>query len=291
MGAERLLPDFLVIGAYKSGTTALHAALRRHPQVFVPERKGPSFFAFDGAPATDRPLPPGTVRRLEDYERLFEGANEKLVAGEVSPEYLANPWSCGRISERVPEAKLVAILRNPVERAYSDFLMYVRDGLEHAGFGQALDEQVERRRAGSATGYYVETGFYGHQLRPYFDAFPRDRIHVILFEDFAADPKGELGRLFAFLGVDPALARPSERAVNVSGVPRNAAVGAVIRAGRRLAPVLPAAVRGPAKAVLARGLDRPSLLPDERRRLVEAYREDVAELERLLGRSLARWLE
>jgi hypothetical protein len=285
------VPDFLVIGAYKSGSTALHEALRTHPQVFVPAQKGPSFFAFDGAEEPDRPLPPGTVRRWEDYQALFDPAPAGAVCGEVSPEYLANPRAAGRIRERVPGVRLVAILRNPVERAFSDYLMYVRDGLEpESDFGRALGAQEERRRAGAPTGYYVETGFYGRQLRPYFEAFPRERIQVHLFEDFAADPDAVLRGLYAFLGVDPALGRAPERAVNVSGVPRNAAVAAAVRGGRRLAPLLPAAVRRRAKAALARGLDRPALAPEHRRRLVELYREDVAELERLLDRPLDRWL-
>ena len=285
------LPDFLVIGAYKSGSTALHEALRGHPQVFVPAQKGPSFFAFDGAEHTDRPLPPGTVRRWEDYVALFDPAPTDGVRGEVSPEYLANPRAAGRIRERVPGARLVAILRDPVERAFSDYLMYLRDGLEpETDFGRALDAQEERRRAADSTGYYVETGFYGRQLRPYFDAFPRERIQVHLFEDFAADPEAVLGKLFAFLGVDPARGETPERAVNVSGVPRNALVATAVRGGRRLAPFLPTAVRRRAKAALARGLDRPALAAEHRRRLIEVYREDVAELERLLERPLDRWL-
>jgi Sulfotransferase family len=285
------LPDFLVIGAYKSGSTALHEALRAHPQVFVPAQKGPSFFAFDGVAEPDRPLPPGAVLRWEDYQALFDPAPPDAVRGEVSPEYLANPHAVGRIRERLPDARLAAILRDPVERAFSDYLMYVRDGLEpETDFGRALDAQEERRRGAAPTGYYVETGFYGRQLRPYFETFPRERIQVYLFEDFAADPDAVLRRLFAFLGVDAALGEAPERAVNVSGVPRNALVAAGVRGGRRLAPLLPAAVRRRAKAALARGLDRPALAPEHRSRLVELYRDDVAELERLLERPLDRWL-
>jgi hypothetical protein len=283
------LPDFLVIGAYKSGSTAIQEALRAHPQIFL-TAKGPSFFAFDEAPAIDRPLPPGTVHEWDDYQALFAGAPAGAVRGEVSPEYLANPWSCGRIRARVPGAKLVAVLRNPVERAFSDYLMYVRDGNEREDFGRALDEQEERRRAGSTTGYYLESGFYGRQLRPYFEAFPRERIQVYLFEDFAADPESVLAPLFTFLGVDPSLGEAPERAVNVSGVPRNALVGAAVRGGRRVAPLLPEAVRRRAKATLARGLDRPELKPAMRKRLVEVYREDVAGLEELLGRSTG-WIQ
>ena len=285
-----MLPQFIVIGAYKSGSTAIQEALRAHPQVFLPA-KGPSFFAFDEAPAIDRPLPSGTVRDWDAYRRLFADVPPDAVSGEVSPEYLANPWSCGRIRARVPEAKLVAVLRNPVERAFSDYLMYVRDGDEEDDFGDALAAQDERRSAGSPTGYYLETGLYGRQLRPYFEVFPREQIQIHLFEDFVADPDAVLRKLLGFLGVDPALGETPERAVNVSGVPRNALVGAAVRSGRRVAPLLPEAVRRRAKSALARGLDRPALDPAVRRRLVGLYREDVAELEHLLDRPLDDWLE
>ena len=285
-----MLPQFLVIGAYKSGSTAIQEALRAHPQIFLPA-KGPSFFAFDEASAIDRPLLPNTVRDWEAYQALFADAPPDAVRGEVSPEYLANPWACGRIRARLPDAKLVAVLRNPVERAFSDYLMYVRDGDEKLDFVAALDEQEARRRAGSPTGYYLETGFYGRQLLPYFEAFPREQIQVHLFEDFTADPAAVLASIYALLGVDPALGTIPERAVNVSGVPRNALVGAVARGGKRVAPLLPEAVRRRAKAVLVRGLDRPALGTELRSRLVGIYREDVAELERLLERPLGHWLE
>ena len=284
-----MLPHFLVIGAYKSGSTALQEALRAHPGIFLPA-KGPSFFAVDEAPAIERPLPQGTVRDWDAYQALFADAPEGAVRGDVSPEYLASPRACGRIRARLPDARLVAVLRDPVDRAFSDYLMYVRDGLEKKDFWTALDEQEERRLTGSATGYYLETGFYGRQLRPYFAAFPRERIQVHLFEDFAVDPDAVLRSLFEFLGVDPERGEVPERALNVSGVPRNALVAAAVRHGRRVAPILPAAVRRRAKSALAGGLDRPTLPAEDRRRLVELYREDVAELERLLERPLDRWL-
>ena len=284
------LPNFLVIGAYKSGTTALQHALRGHPQVFIPERKGPVFFAFDGVPDDSNPAAARSVKTLEEYERLFEPATGEPAIGDVSPEYLANPNACGRIKARIPDAKLVAILRNPVERAYSDYLMYVRDGQEHADFAMALDEQDVRYAAGLPTGYYVRTGFFGRQLRAYFEAFPREQLQVHLFDDFARDPASVLAAMFEFLGVDPEAPAPAVERDNVSGIPRNAAVRTLIDTGRRLAPALPGPVRRRAKGVLARGLDRPDLPAAERRRLVEIYRDDVGELEALLGRPLEHWL-
>src|SRR2546421_6089993 len=276
------LPNFLVIGAYKSGTTALHHALRAHPQVFVPERKGPAFFAFDGAPADGNPAAERSVTSLDEYERLFEPASNERAIGEGSPESLANPHASARIKARVPDARLLATLRNPVQRAFPASLMYVRDGSETADFSTALDEQDARFASGLPTGYYVRTGFYGRQLRPYFAAFPREQLQVHLFDDFARDPDAVLAQTFAFLGVDPAAARRPVEQDNISGVPRNAAVRTLIGVGRRVAPVLPGPVRRRAKGVLAGGLERPELPGEDRRRLPEAHPDDVRELQRPL---------
>ena len=144
-------------------------------------------------------------------------------------------------------------MRNPVERAFSDYLMYVRDGDEKLDFPAALDEQEERRRAGSPTGYYLETGFYGRQLRPYFEAFPRAQIQVHLFEAFAADPDSVLEPLFTSR-VDPALGTTPERAVNVSGVPRNALGAppcAAASASRRSCPRRCGAGRSPRSSAVS----------------------------------------
>ena len=190
-----------------------------------------------------------------------------------------------------PRRKLVAVLRNPVERAFSDYLMYVRDGDERLDFGAALDEQDERRRAGSPTGFYLETGFYGRQLRP---TSTRSRASSSRCTSSRTSPPTRTPCSAPDLRASSASTRRSgRRPSGRSTSPASRAtplVGAAVRGGRRVAPLLPEAVRRRAKAALARGLDRPALEPELRARLVEVYREDVAELERLLERPLGHWL-
>ncbi len=303
----RLPPTFLVIGAYKSGTTSVHHYLAQHPQVFVPRRKEPNYFAFgdvavavgSGAaalPANGAPHPAAatSVTRREDYVRLFDEVRGERAVGEVSPEYLVNERACDAIHRELPDARLVAVLRDPVERAWSDYLMYRRDGLEpEEDFGRALDEQDERRRRGAPTGWYVESGFYGRQLARYYDAFSADQISVHRFEDLARDPEGTMTAVTAFLGVDPAPLRSADH-MNASGVPRNRALAAVLRSRRWLGPplkkVLPDRLRPGLERVVQRGLDRPSLAPEHRARLAETFRDDVALLGRLTGQDLSSWL-
>jgi hypothetical protein len=295
LGEVVILPNFLVIGAARSATTSLHYALRGHPQVYVPERKEPNFFAFEGLPASADPGVVTSVTRLEDYARLFEGVTDEEAIGEVSPTYLANPRSCQRIYRLIPEAKLVAVLRDPVERAYSDYLMRVREGFEpYRDFGRALAEEEARHRLGHPGGYYIRTGFYARQLKPYFRRFGADRIQVHLFEDLVAKPDETLASIFRFLGVDPSLRSGGLVHTNLSGIPRNVPMAAVfslrMRFGRLASVVLPPEAKRRLKTFMEKSLDRPPLLSEHRKQLVDVYRDDIGELEELLGRSLQHWL-
>lgn len=288
-------PDFLVIGAYKSGTSALRFALRQHPAVFIPRKKEPNYFAFADGAAADHPAAAGSVVVEDDYLNLFDSADPDLVVGEVSPAYMANPQACPRIAATVPDVRLIAVLRNPVERAYSDYLMYRRDGQENCErFGDALDRQDERYARGDPTGYYVRTGFYAAQLRPYFEKFRREQIHVLLHEELCSDTHRALATIYRFLGVDPSFSPPALDAVNVSGVPATRTATALLEARRRLRgvlrPVLPEAVRQLANRAVERTLHRPEIDHADRARLIELYRSDIGELERLLERDLSHWL-
>src|SRR5215210_1748036 len=153
-----MLPNFLVIGAGKSGTTSLYHYLRQHPDVYMSPVKEPLFFAAEGGrirfPGPDgrmisRAANPGAVTRMKDYRALFAGVSGKKAVGEASPQYLYTPEAPLRIKHYVPEAKLIAVLRNPVERAYSAFLHRTRLGREPlADFSEALRQEDSRMREG-----------------------------------------------------------------------------------------------------------------------------------------------
>lgn len=288
-------PDFLVIGAYKCGTTALHHYLRVHPDLFVPQRKEPNYFAFAGAePPFDHPAAATSIRDLATYEALFTPAPSGALVGEVSPSYLAVPAACERIRAAVPEVRLVAVLRDPVERAYSDYLMYRRDGLEReTSFLAALEQQSTRDRGTDPTSRYIDTGRYAAQLRPYLASFPRDRIHVLLHEDLRAHRDQTLRELFGFLGVDPTVEIREQVPSNVSGEPGGVGMRVaygVRRRLRRLRPIVPESVRRHVDARLEHQLVRTPLPDDAAELLIGSYREDVAHLADLIQRDLSGWL-
>src|SRR5688500_3071648 len=180
------LPNFLILGAPKAGSTALHVALAQHPQLHLSSVKEPKFFLCDGAPPA-RQHGPGDAHsarewiwRRDEYEALFDGAPAGTLTGESTPLYLADPAAHERIHRLVPEAKLIAIVRDPVDRAYSNWTHLWSDGLEPVSdFVEACELEEERARRGWAPFWrYLGLGRYGEQLEHLHTLFDRDAIHV-----------------------------------------------------------------------------------------------------------------
>jgi len=214
-GSGRVLPDFLIVGAMKAGTSSLHAHLCPHPQAIVWPRKEVHFFDKDYARGPywyRRHFP----RRSEVAQR--ERALGKPVAvGEATPCYLFDPLAAARIAALMPAAKLIVLLRDPVARAYSHYRHAVRKGREPLGFLDALaaeDERLQRADAALARGdtagalgrryfSYRARSLYLEQLRRYYDAMPAAQILVLRSEDMFRDPASIVSQATAFLGLDP----------------------------------------------------------------------------------------
>ena len=294
MSAPGRWPTFLVIGAYKAGTTTLHHVLRAHPQVFVPTRQEPSYFAFADRPDPRNPAWSKSVRDEASYRALFAEAGDAGAVGEVSPEYLFNPAASDAIARRLPEVTLIAVLRNPVDRAFSDWTMYRRDGVERLEFAEALAEQEARRARGEPTGNYLAAGAYADQLERYLSRFRPDQLHITLYDDVTADATAAYAAIFRALGVDPAAAPPVASVHNVGTVATSPVDQLAFRTRARLRPVarrLPLrGLRRRASAALDERLRRPTLDAAARARLVEYFSGDIERLQSLIGRDLSRWL-
>lgn len=290
------VPDFFVIGAYRSGTTAIYRMLRQHPDVYLPSEKEPNFYAVDGNPDASATLRSRSVCDRREYAALYAGRREGQRTGDISPEYLRNPWAPARLHEAAPGAPLVAILRNPVDRAYSDYLLHRRDGDEPLPtFAAAVAAQSGRALTDDRAGHYLDTGFYGEQLERYLQIYPRRQLQVHLYEDLLRDRNGVLEQIFAHIGVDSAFRPSAEEPVNASGEPNSRALALALRGRHRLRPFVPREVLERARPVweryLATRLRRPAMEDRDRARLCELYRDDVQRLAQLLGRDLTHWLE
>jgi hypothetical protein len=301
------MPNFLVIGAAKSGTDALCSFLAQHPQVYMSDLKEPNFFVAEGRPEIPY-LGPGDrevltrwdmwVSSLDRYQALFAGVTTEQAVGEGSTWYLYDERAPGRIRRHLPDVRLVAILRNPVDRAYSAFTMMLRDGRETtSSFAAALAAEDERVRSGwELIWHYRRMGLYHEQLRRYHDTFDPSQLRVVLHDDFSARPGEVVRDLYRFLGVDDGFQPDTSERLNVSVVSGNLTYQRLVdgrnplkAAGRAL---LPAGLRQRIKEKLVYStLSRPApLAPELRRQLADTFRPDVLRLQELLGRDLSRWL-
>jgi hypothetical protein len=298
------LPDFFVIGAPKAGTTALHAALAQHPGLYMSPVKEPKFFLCDGPPPDHGG--PGDAHsyrewiwRPEEYERLFDGAPAGTLRGESTPFYLADPAAHRRIHAAVPDARLIVILRDPVDRAYSNWAHLWADGLETIGdFLTACAEEPRRTAAGWAPFWrYVATGRYGQQLQHLYGLFPRHQVHVIRYLSLVDEPGTTLDGVCRFLGVDDGVLTEAP-ARNVGGyIPPTLytqALRTAFRYGADVGSHFPPQVWRKASLPLQWLIQRtpqhrPELAPDDRARLIQCFDEDIAIVEEETGWDLEAW--
>jgi hypothetical protein len=274
------LPNFLVIGAPKAGTTSLHLHLRAHPEIFMPELKEPRFFGYEGE--GERLKFP--IRTLEEYTALFDAVTEETAIGEATPHYLVYPGAAQRIHDLIPEARLIASLRDPVERSYSVYQMNLRNRGVNDGvpFVEAMRTDRNLRET------------YADMLARYFALFPAEQLKVILLEDLEKAPQATMRGLYGFLGVDPDFL-PADllKVANPGGEPRNKLLHGLLsdpRLRQFSRAFLPAAAVERLRSLRSRNLQKQPLAPEDRRTAIGFFRDDILRTQDLIGRDLSSWL-
>ncbi|GAA4588753.1 sulfotransferase [Planotetraspora phitsanulokensis] len=292
------LPDFLVMGVPKAGTTALHTALNRHPGLFMSAVKEPKFFLTDGPPPAG--VGPGDaetyrehVWRRADYEALFDAAPAGAPRGEATPFYLYDLAAQRRIRDAVPGAKLIISLRDPVERAHSNWTHLWSAGLEPMG---DVIEACARERSRIAAGWapfwhYVAIGRYGEQLRHLFTLFPREQVLLFRYRDLVDRPADTLDRICVFLGVERGVITEIPRE-NVTAHPpetrRHEMLSQLVRLGDR---VLGQRLTTPMERVLQwGGRARRPLTWAQRQELLSHFAADIALLQEITEEDFSDWL-
>jgi hypothetical protein len=293
-----MLPNFLIIGAPRSGTTTIFESLQQHPEIFLSPLKEPMFFILEGEKELyPGPLSPIGPRDLDAYRSLFDGVTHEKAVGEASTLYLVSPKAPIRIKKYIPEAKFIAIFRNPVDRAYSHFLLNRLAGTETiADLEEAMDAEEERIRQGWFHFWsYRGVGYYGKHIERYFASFDRERFKFFLFEDLIASPAELFSDIFRFLGVDETFCiRPREK-YNPSGVPRSQIIHDFLSQPNfiknQLKLILPEKTQyNLLTRFMNRNLAKPALRMEVRSRILAIYREDILKTQDLIGRDLSSWL-
>jgi len=298
------LPDFFIAGAPKAGTTAVHAALARHPALYMSAVKEPKFFLTDGPPpARGGPGDVQTYRehvwQRDDYEALFAAAPAGILRGESTPFYLYNRDAQRRIRALIPSARLIVILRDPVERAHSNWAHLWSAGLDPVDdFVLACAEEQRRIEAGWADFWrYTSLGRYGDQLEHLYTVFPRDQVLVFRYRVLIESPGLVLDQICAFLGVPQGVLAEVPRE-NVTAHPqlslRHRTVAKALRASSAVSNVLPGAttLTGSLERVLQRdSRPRQPLTWEQRQALLPRFEADIRLLEVITGEDFGNWLQ
>jgi hypothetical protein len=295
------IPNFIVIGAAKAGTTSLHAWLTQHPDIFLPKQKELHFFAAEWL--REHSHGPGDERVLKDlaptwdaYLAHFRDADGHRAVGEISPSYFAWWPSRESIRRHLDDPRIVLILRDPVQKAFSQYAHLIRDGRESLTFWEGLQAESGRKARGfGALWLYLESACYAVPTQRFLETFGRERMKILYFEDLVRDPKPTLRELFEFLGVDPDVPLDTGGVSNRSGVPRSRLLTTVVndpRLRRIARSLLPAnlVTRIGRKATELNTGKKPVLDDRSKAFLLEHTLEDRKRLAQLLDRPVA-WLE
>lgn len=284
------LPDFLIIGAPKCGTTSLFHYLDDHPQIYVPSEKEPHFYSYVG-----EERPHWGMENRAAYTSLFRGARADQVCGEASTWYLYSQTAAREIQKRAPDTRCIALLRQPVDRAYSSWSFRVQQGWEDLGFPDAIAREDERVDDGALWDvHYLRAGLYYEQIRRFHEHLGADQVKILWFDDFTSDANSVVEEALSFLGLGPVDSMDTNTIHNPTTLPRSQTLNRLLNADqlRHLARrALPSSIRSfirrSAQRVNRR--ERPSLDCDLRRNLTEQVWSDIERLENLLDVDLSRW--
>lgn len=293
------LPNFLIIGAAKAGTSSLYSYLKEHPQIYMSSEKEPRYFTPELYSIYNNGVRQGGRRKALDfaqYCQLFAEASDEIALGEASTEYLYIPQAPERISKCIPDVKLIAILRNPVERAFSAFCYQTRDGYETLTFEQALQAEEKRIKDGFRPGWhYKQVGFYSAQIKRYLEKFHPEQIRIYLYEELEENSSAVVRDVYQFLEVDENFT-PDLTRQNVSGIPKSRLLQDIFTKDNPLKsavkPFLPIKLRKSIyRGISKRNLGaKPVLSLKTSQELIELYREDIARLQTLIQKDLSHWL-
>ena len=273
-------PNFLFIGADRCGSKWLHNILLKHPDVFVPEIADPYFF--------DREYDRG----MDWYFRLFEGAGETAKAiGELSHDYIHSPEAAERIRQHLPDVKLIATLRHPVERAFSSY--------QSARYAGVLSSTFEEALEATTPPHLKRNSQYATNLKPFFDLVPAQNIKLMLYDQLDTDPEGFAREIFEFLEIPFIPGLPYEVVFNPLSKPRAGIGGTVSKNSANLLRSLGLVkVLGWAKRrEFIRRIfykktaadEKPTVNPETRRRLIKEFEPEIQGVEKLIGRELPAW--
>lgn len=294
------MPNFLLIGVAKSGTTSVYAYLAQHPQIFMSSVKEPDFFEFGEAEQTPLNFPGRhwAIQTSADYQALFQDVDRQRAIGEASTSNI-EARSCQRIQHYLPDGKFICILRQPVDRSYSAFLMQRLRGNEpEKDFVTAYSDSTRRwkQRFETRLPHYLDAGWYVSRIQDWLTRFSQDQIYIGLYDDLLTNPATFMQTLYVFLDVDSEFVPNVSIVYNRGAGTRSSLIVRLLTHNMRLKPLIKLIAPQPMRKKAAQFLRNwnqtpvPTLNPQVRKALTLPQRDDILRLQDLIGRDLTHWL-
>ncbi len=300
-------PNFLIVGAAKSGTTSLYKYLSEHPDIFMPEIiKEPRYFVSDifinqkadGAEYLKK-VNNTTIDKYDDYIHLFDKADSATAIGEASVPYLYyHKTAIKKIKQELGDIKIIIMLRNPIDRGYSAYTYLVRENAEQNSFEQGLTiEEVRLKQNYLMLYYYKHVGLYFEQVQAYLKIFTN--VKVILFDDFNISSEKIVSEVQLFLNVDTNYTPSNINYVyNKSGAPKNQLINKFITRPNSIKKIVKffipkiyrQKIKKKIKKIKTTNLVKPQMNPETRKELTSFFKEDILKLQKLLNRDLSHWI-
>lgn len=291
--SEEIWPNFFIVGAQKAGTTSLYFYLKKIPGVYMSPLKEIFYFA----PHAVQSNVADVIRDKKEYLRLFKDARGYTAVGEATPIYLWDPDAPKLIHQTIPCARIIIILRDPIERAYSNYLMKSKySGMKSSFHDELMRDYKSQEKLFGRSQLYVEFGMYYEQVKRYFDIFGKEQVKIMIFEEFVQHPEESVNEVLAFLGVNYTITEIKEQ-YNPYSVPRSPLALWIFGFFRwlharnikfyKILTLLPdSLVESLPEKILFKRKQKPTIEPKAVNFLQEIYRDDVIRLQSLLDRSL-----
>lgn len=295
-----MLPNFLIVGAAKSGTSSLDRYLGQHPDVYIPPKKEAHLFSIPDFPAKfegpgDEGMNMYTIRDRMAYQQLFDDVRNESAVGESSVFYLYYPGTAERIHGEIPGTKIIILLRNPVDRAFSAYMHLIRDARETLSFEESLALEEKRKAMHYEPMWlYRELGLYSQQVKRFLEIFGPKQVKILLFEEFVRNPEAVVRGVLQFLNVDPDVPVDTSLRINESGLPKSKWLYDFISKPNGLKEMIKPLFPDPVRERLglrakSMALEKVSMLPETRAELKEYFSQDILQLESLINQDLSIW--
>ena len=273
-------PNFFIVGAGKAGTTSLYEYLNNTPGVYMSLVKEPHYFHNHEKYLGARGI---RIREKSKYLKLFKGVKDEKVIGEASPAYLRDPDSAELIHKQIPNARIIILLRDPIERAFSNYLMRRGNGQEKRKFHEVISSRLNKKQ-NPPYDLSIDPGLYANQVQRYLDVFGSKQVRILIFEEFINDPIRTTKVVLDFLGVNAEPPQTIGKTFNPYGVPRGK-LGSYVLSNKtiwELSLKFPQSIRWKTRKLLLKKEKKPKISSEDRYALENFYRDDVKRLEKIL---------